>query len=648
MIFSLIFCLLTLVQPGMEIPFSHLVYDIDPNEKWFHTDSWLYGSIYYFEEKETLDSHQAFEKFNAGEFTRLKNSAVLNKGFTKSHWWIGFKLENKGNEKRNFIFTTYNPSIKLANLFIFDEIGELLEVKKTGYSLDQNEKDVNMRTEEFNFLIPGKSTQILLVKLDFGLGQSHTAHYLVDFDIWMRDMSWRGFLYGIILGRFYAVVVILLLIFIYFQKKMYLFFAGYLASGFMLLLQSDKWIGEYISFKIELFLSPIILPFFGLSVSIFAWLFIWEFLNIGRIRSKLIKSTNGFILGQFTVLLLIFITQLFQISEILKFIVYKSALYLSLINLFLIFLICISQIKHKKGEAIFALISNSILIMSLGIYLLSMLGYITIHPFELILLGYGITANVLINIIGMVHQYYHDQKEKERLILEQTNTEKEIVRLTIEAQDKERQRIAKDLHDDLGSNLAMIKLRMELLMENQTKPNGNNQNFEEIHQLLDGACKDLRYISHELMPADLSTKVMRTMVEELVEKLSVQKRVAIRAKVEEIPILSIDTKVNLFRIIKELMNNILKHAQATEAGIHLFKLPDSETITLEISDNGKGMPKEVMEGKSKGMGLKNLEKRVEYLNGKLHIQSSGLGTLIRVDIPLESNQLAYEENNTDR
>lgn len=305
------------------------------------------------------------------------------------------------------------------------------------------------------------------------------------------------------------------------------------------------------------------------------------------------------------------------------------------------------QVKMNTGLTAFVFFAKIILITNLCIVLYVHLGSTWMLPLELYYIQFGLMLNLVLIIGGLFYNYFSSQEDKNRLIAEQSETEKQILKLSIEAQDKERQRIAKDLHDDLGSNLAMIKLRMELLMENPTKSNGNTQNLEEIHQMLDGACKDLRYISHELMPADLSAKVMRTMVEELVEKLSVQRKVSIHAQVEDIPVLSIDTKVNLFRIIKELMNNVLKHAQATEATIRLSQNPDSDSITLEIKDNGKGVPKEVLEGKSKGMGLKNLEKRVEYLKGKLDIQSSGLGTLIRVEIPLESNQLAYEQDNTD-
>jgi signal transduction histidine kinase len=327
---------------------------------------------------------------------------------------------------------------------------------------------------------------------------------------------------------------------------------------------------------------------------------------------------------------------------------YTICHYLGIINLALVLVICIIHFREYKEIAVFVLAANFLLVLGGIVYLVSPLGYSKFLPHDMGFLIFGLTFNVLIIIIGLVYQYFTSQQTKIRLLTEQNQIEQQMVKMTIEAQEKERQRIAKDLHDDLGSNLSMIKLRTEMLLEDQSQQNGNSDSLQVIHQMLDGACKDLRYISHELMPVDLSTKVMRTMVEELVEKLSVQQKVAIHAHVDDIPLLSIDTKVNLFRIIKEMMNNILKHAQATEARIRIYHVPDSQTVILEVSDNGKGIPKEVLEGKSKGMGLKNLEKRVEYLKGKLKIQSSGLGTLIKVEIPLESNQLAYEENDTDR
>jgi signal transduction histidine kinase len=463
----------------------------------------------------------------------------------------------------------------------------------------------------------------------------------------LRDSGWRAFLVGLISGRLYAIAVLGLLVFLFFRQKVYLFLSLYIGFGILIFLDADQSILDVLDNATYIKMGPWFAPISSLLFSTFALLFTHELFRINVKEQTLtlwIPRFGMFQLAYVGICLLLF----FHLLEPKQMpIFYTISQYLGIINLVLCLAICFVYFRENKALAGFALIANLLLAFGGIVYFATSLGSTRFLPFDFGFISYGLTFNVLIIIIGLVYQFLVSQETKIRLLTEQNQIEQQMVKLTIEAQDKERQRIAKDLHDDLGSNLAMIKLRMELLMENPTKSNGNTQNLEEIHQMLDGACKDLRYISHELMPADLSTKVMRTMVEELVEKLSVQRKVSIHAQVEDIPVLSIDTKVNLFRIIKELMNNVLKHAQATEANIRLYQASDSDTITLEVSDNGRGIPKEVLEGKSKGMGLKNLEKRVEYLKGKLDIQSSGLGTLIRVEIPLESNQLAYEQDNTD-
>jgi len=83
-----------------------------------------------------------------------------------------------------------------------------------------------------------------------------------------------------------------------------------------------------------------------------------------------------------------------------------------------------------------------------------------------------------------------------------------------------------------------------------------------------------------------------------------------------------------------LTNNILKHSQATEAKIELKLEKKSQQLKLVVSDNGQGIPKEILQGKVNGMGLANLKSRVSFLNGRLDIQSSGLGTQISIWVPM--------------
>lgn len=648
MIFSLIFCFMTLVFPMDNRPVSHVIFEEEFDENWTVHHATLYGTVYYLQDTGSWSAEQAFEKFTDGEFIRIPKRAKFNKGYQESDWWFALTVENSTAREQFVTLSAYNASIFKIDFFEFDAEGNLLETDAAGYSIPGMQRKANARNDYTTVNFPPKSKRVLMMKIDFNGGRSGTVFYLTNYKMNRRDESWRAFYGGNISGIYTAVIVISLLGFMFFRKKVYLYLSGYSLFGLILIVDIDRILLEIIGIEKYVLIGPWIFPTSMLLFTTFLLLFTVQIFKVFGKMTVIIPGLSVFVNLQFVLVSILIVADFlfYESKDLANYLNFFH--YVGFANLGLTLIFCFLQAKGNPRLTAFVFSAQFLVGFTAFLVLFTHLGNSRFLPIEMYLFAFGLMFNLLIIITGLVYNYFSSQEDKNRLLSEQSETEKQILKLSIEAQDKERQRIAKDLHDDLGSNLAMIKLRMELLMENQQQQNGNSKSLEDIHQMLDGACKDLRYISHELMPADLSAKVMRTMVEELVEKLSVQRKVAIRAKVDDIPILSINTKVNLFRIIKELMNNILKHAQATEASIHLFQLPDSETITLEINDNGKGMPKEVIEGKSKGMGLKNLEKRVEYLTGKLHIHSSGLGTLIRVDIPLESNQLAYEENNSDR
>jgi signal transduction histidine kinase len=648
MIFSLIFCLLTMFQISGEKPISHLILDEELDEEFNIFNIMLYGTVYYLEEISPLSANEAYEKFYEGDFVRLPQRAQFNKGYQKSDYWFAITIENMTNHEHLMTFSAYYASFFKIDYYEFDAFGNLLGTDVGGYSVSGNKRKINHRNDNFEVVFPPKSKKTLLMKADFMGGKTSSTYYLGEYQSVIRDSGWRAFMIGIIIGRLYTIVVLGILVFLFFKQRIYLFLSLYVFFGVLIVLEGDRNFLDFLDMETYIKMGPWLTPISSLLFTIFALLFTHDLFGINGKKTTVGRWISKFGILQLVYAVICLVLYFYYLEPKEMPIFYTACHYLGIINLLLVLVICLINFKEYKEIAVFALVANFLLVIGGIVYLVSPLGYAKFLPYDMGFLIFGLTFNILIIIIGLVYQYFSSQEEKFRLMTEQRHIEQQMVKMTIEAQDKERQRIAKDLHDDLGSNLSMIKLRMELLMENQQHQNGNNQSLEELHQMLDGACKDLRYISHELMPADLSTKVMRTMIEELAEKLSMQQKVAIRYHVDDIPILSIDAKVNIFRIIKELMNNILKHAQATAASIHLFHIQNSSTVTLEISDNGKGMPKEVLEGKSKGMGLKNLKNRVDYLNGKLNIQSSGLGTLIKVEIPLESNQLAYEENDTDR
>ncbi|MET7000032.1 7TM diverse intracellular signaling domain-containing protein [Chitinophaga defluvii] len=202
------------------------------------------------------------------------------------------------------------------------------------------------------------------------------------------------------------------------------------------------------------------------------------------------------------------------------------------------------------------------------------------------------------------------------------------------AQDEERKRLAADLHDGIGAKLTAIRLLLQrksartLLQENEElKTLG-----AELENGLKGVAEELRNISHELMPPDFAEKRLKESVEELATNINLSPGVVVRTYIEApLDQLPLEVQLILFRILTELVNNIIRHSGATEAMIQA--LIDEKNIQLIAEDNGNGFNSGTL--RPPGIGLKNTKSRVEYLSGTMYIDTNvaGTGTTIIINIP---------------
>ena len=210
---------------------------------------------------------------------------------------------------------------------------------------------------------------------------------------------------------------------------------------------------------------------------------------------------------------------------------------------------------------------------------------------------------------------------------------KEIDKL-IEGQEKERIKIANDLHDNLGSLMATLKLNFQNLKRNShTTQEEEDQLFDKTDALLDEAYQKIRGIAHSKNAGVIANEGLLTAIMNMAKKATVPGRL----NVEVVPFglderLENTIELNIFRMIQEILANAIKHANATEISINLTQHHDSLNIIIE--DNGKGFtPKNI--DKKEGMGLPNIEKKVEHMGGTFTIDSTqGKGTSIIIDIPL--------------
>ncbi len=222
------------------------------------------------------------------------------------------------------------------------------------------------------------------------------------------------------------------------------------------------------------------------------------------------------------------------------------------------------------------------------------------------------------------------ENEIERLINEQ---EQRSMNAMIQGQEKERKRIARDLHDNLGSMLAMVKLHFGSVDgEVEHLAQKHQKQFEKGKLLLDEACKEVRNISHELLSGVLVKFGLLAALKELTTTISGTS--ALQITLIDVGMdqrLNNELEITLYRIVQELLSNILKHAHAHEVTVQL--LQKNQHLRVMVEDDGQGFDQNNGVQK-KGIGLKNVQNRVDYLKGEWLIDSGKLGTTISIDIPL--------------
>jgi len=209
----------------------------------------------------------------------------------------------------------------------------------------------------------------------------------------------------------------------------------------------------------------------------------------------------------------------------------------------------------------------------------------------------------------------------------QKEQELNLIKASMEGQDEERKRIAQELHDSIGGNLAGIKLQLASVDEPKELGSISKQ-LDETYQLV-------RDISHTLVPKKFKENAFTDLVEQYVNSISKTGKLKFEFHPHPKKLvngISEKLQVELFKIIQELMTNTLKHAEAKNVELHLTIL-DAE-LSLLFEDNGKGFDTTEI---SSGMGSKNIKNRVHDMQGRLNIDSQvGRGTVVAIEVPLNT------------
>jgi PAS domain S-box-containing protein len=218
------------------------------------------------------------------------------------------------------------------------------------------------------------------------------------------------------------------------------------------------------------------------------------------------------------------------------------------------------------------------------------------------------------------------QEEAETLRL---NYQRTITAAGLIAQEKERKRISEALHDSVAQLLYGIRLNLQ----SYTRTNPVTEQLKNINTLLDQSIAETRSISFELAPSILVDFGLVESVNEMARRLTTP-NFSIQVKSSGSKRLNPDMEISAFRIIQELVNNAIKHGNATEANIKISMTTDAVTIT--VSDNGSGLKVKESDYLLRGSGLRSIKNRVNLFNGSLNIKGgAGKGTSVAVTLKIE-------------
>lgn len=201
----------------------------------------------------------------------------------------------------------------------------------------------------------------------------------------------------------------------------------------------------------------------------------------------------------------------------------------------------------------------------------------------------------------------------------------------IEGQESERLRIAQDLHDGLGGLLTSVKAHFNTIAKELDAVSRINV-YQKTNELIDEACGEVRRIAHDMMPQSLTEVGLEGSLSELkttLEGADIDSRIDIHFPLVKIP----EEKTSMiYRILQEIVQNTIKHANAKHLLIQFFG--DENNLHILTEDDGRGFDVNELINK-KGLGLKSLESRIQYLHGTMDIDSKiGKGTTINMTIPI--------------
>ncbi len=577
----------------------------------------------------SFNVNQVYQHYKAGHFTLFKG-INFNPGFTKSVYWLAVKVPP---QKDSTYIIIGNAHINLIDFYHLENNHPVIKYQ-TGDHLKFRSRPISYRLFVFPLRIGSIKDDLYLVRVDKHNESLQLSVEISKTYLFYQKVATYNLLTGILWGGVLLLIVFGLFLFIIVKDTLYLYYVLYI-SFVCLWVIADKGYGFQ-------YLWPDSTYFASRSRAVFNSLFltlIIQFMQsfIGQTpESRLYKPIKWIKI----ILLLkgtLFLTPInyLEYTEAVEWLLIFS-LVAGVLCMALMTLSLVEKIKEGNKQAWFYVIST----IALLIFAMS---EIMIHAGTQGLAGSylsnfgvqtGITIEATILIFGLAYRFNTYRKDREMLLIAVNKKQEQLTSSILETQESERRKIADQLHDDVGAMLSIATLQVSTALDKRGYSNEKTiEKLGNAQDVLKDISQTIRTLSHTLTPWAIEKYGIKKALSDLIYKINLSDKIELESTMlgfdnpDHYPVYFLN---DIFRIIQELLNNILKHANASHAYLEIIE--HTENITIIIEDNGKGFleQSEVVKGK----GLESIYSKIAFYEGQIELKSTPeRGTTAIIELP---------------
>jgi signal transduction histidine kinase len=559
-------------------------------------------------EDNKISVQEIVEKLKSGNDFQLFERA--NQGYSNKIFWMAVSLQT--GDAKNLLIEIQNPQLDHLDAFQLNGTEIIPLGVTTGDEHFFSTRNVPHRNFIWRIPITNTSATTILFRIEKLNSSLVVPIFIWEADAFRQHDTKLLIFYGICFGIMLIVMLYSLAMGVLLKQRIQFQYVAMVSVGILYFLVAEGLASQFLypnQVGVNGFMRLLIIAANAITFIIFSN----SFLNIKNYYPNVFKGLMGLTVLLIVMALLVPLIGNFYLERSSFFIPFT--LTITFAGTFVPVVIAGLTFKRQRETSIFYLIAYSTILFTSTMVRFEDVGWIERFDFNPIYIG-TFTENLIFFVaLGYRTKKVYDQRNEFSLRI--SKHQKEMMQSYVRGTEQERQRIARDLHDDIGSRMSHLKRQIESQKQFSLLPD------------VESLCNDIRNLSHQLAPQAIRFNSLTQLIQQQGYQFH-EAGIDVNLQQYDFPNeLDADTKAELLRIVQEALNNILKHAGAKQVDIQLFKHDNELVITIE--DDGQGFDEQRLSG---GIGLANMRARAESLDGKLEISSKpGEGTSLLISIP---------------